>query len=110
MRQRRRSVDTAPVRLVVLVVGISPQFLERFRMAAAPRKAEILSCEEETFRRTAALRVPRTILVSAQAYARAPTTYDAVTDELCARHVQLESEEMLDEEIEALVRTTVRWA
>jgi len=109
MRGRARS-DTAPVRLVVLVVGVSARFLERFRVAAAPRKAEIVFCDVSTFQRTAALRVPRSILVSDLAYARSPQTYDTVTAEVCARLVRIPDEELDDDQIEALVAATVRWA
>ena len=108
MPARRRS-DTAPVRLVVLVVGVSSRFLERFRMAAAPRKAEIVSCDVSSFRRTAAFRVPRTIVVSDEAYARAPSIYDEISDDVCARLVRVPDHELGDEEIEALVASTVRW-
>jgi hypothetical protein len=109
MRGRARS-DTAPVTLVVLVVGVSARFLERFRVAAAPRKAEIVFCDVSNFQRTAALRVPRSIVVSDHAYARSPATYDTVTSEVCARLVRVPDEEIDEAQIEALVDTTVRWA
>ena len=109
MRPRRRSFDTAPVQLTVLVVGVSPTFLERFRLAAAPRRAEIVACDEASFRTTAAARVPRSIVILADAYARSSSTYDQVRDELCARVIPVEREDLQDEEIEALVDTAVRW-
>ena len=92
------------------MVGVSPRFLDRFRLAAAPRKAEILSCDAGSFRRTAVLRVPRSIVVSEEAYARAPESYDQLSDELCARLVKVSDQEIADPEIESLVESTVRWA
>lgn len=110
MATRRRSYDTAPVRLVVLVVGVSEGFLERFKLAAAPRRADILACEEANVRRTAQLRVPRTLLVARAAYDRDAASYDTVASDLVARTVIVEREDLDDAELDALVRDAVRWA
>ena len=110
MPARRRSYDTAPVRLVVLVIGLSDAFLERFKVAAAPRRADILGCEEVNVRRTAQLRVPRTLLVSRTAYDRDPAAYDAVASDVVARTVIVDAEDIDDAALDALVRDAVRWA
>ncbi|MEJ7733986.1 MAG: hypothetical protein WKG00_32925 [Polyangiaceae bacterium] len=110
MATRRRSFDTAPVRLVVLVVGVSDAFLERFRMAAAPRRADIIGCDEVNVRRTAQLRVPRTLLVAREAYERDRAAYETVASDVVARTVIVEREDLGDAEMDALVRDAVRWA
>ena len=110
MVPKRRNYATAPIKLVVLVVGASPRFIERFRIASAPRKAEILESDAASARSVASTRIPRTLLVPAQVYAQGRQELDAIAEDICARVVTVASEELSEPELEDLVHDAVRWA
>ena len=109
MLRKRRSFATAPIKVVVLVVGASPRFLERFRIASAPRKAEILDVDLERAQAVASARIPRTLLVPAEVYARGAAVLDGIAEDVCARIVEVPSEDVSEAELEHLVQQAVRW-